>query len=65
MAMRSISPSDRLEVLNKEYGTQLLISKSNASLVDEFALLRTDQVTVRGQSQSLSNFTAESPVTRQ
>ena len=40
----------RLEALNKEYDTRILISGATASQVAGFALRAVGEVTVRGQS---------------
>jgi hypothetical protein len=43
--------------LNKEYGSRLLISESTAAQAKEFDLSRIGEVTVRGQTKSISLFT--------
>ena len=47
----------RLEALNKQYGTTILVSGAVAAAVgDEFALRRLDRVAVKGKSQGVDVF---------
>jgi adenylate cyclase len=61
----AVNLAARLEALNKEYQTRLLISESTASQVDEFELTRISEITARGQTRSIDIFTIESSTTRQ
>jgi class 3 adenylate cyclase len=53
----AVNLAARLEALNKEYGSRLLISESTAAQAKEFDLSRIGEVTVRGQTKSISLFT--------
>jgi class 3 adenylate cyclase len=53
----AVNLAARLEALNKEYGSRLLISESTATQADDFDLSCIGEVTVRGQSKSISLFT--------
>jgi len=53
----AVNLAARLEALNKEYGSRLLISESTAAQADEFELSRIGEVTVRGQTKATSLFT--------
>jgi class 3 adenylate cyclase len=53
----AVNLAARLEALNKEYGSRLLISESTAAQTDEFELSRIGEVTVRGQTKATSLFT--------
>jgi adenylate cyclase len=61
----AVNLAARLEALNKEYRTRLLISESTAAQINEFELTRIGEITARGQSTSIDIFTIESPTTRQ
>jgi class 3 adenylate cyclase len=56
----AVNLAARLEALNKEYGSRLLISESTASQADDLNLSRIGEVTVRGQTNSTSLFTLAS-----
>ncbi len=53
----AVNLAARLENLNKEYNTRILISESTASLVEDIELTAVGKVTVRGQSRSISLYT--------
>jgi class 3 adenylate cyclase len=53
----AVNLAARLEALNKEYGIHLLISESTAAQAPEFDLSHIGEVTVRGQTKSISLFT--------
>ena len=53
----AVNLAARLEALNKEYGSRLLISESTASQADDLNLSRIGEVTVRGQTKSTNLFT--------
>lgn len=56
----AVNLAARLEALNKEYGSRLLISETSAALAPDFELSRIGEVTVRGQTQSTDLFTLAS-----
>ncbi|MCP4878659.1 MAG: HAMP domain-containing protein [Gammaproteobacteria bacterium] len=56
----AVNLAARLENLNKEYSTRLLISETSAAHLDAFELTQIDEVTVRGQSRSIKIFTISS-----
>ncbi|MCP4981330.1 MAG: HAMP domain-containing protein, partial [Gammaproteobacteria bacterium] len=56
----AVNLAARLENLNKEYSTRLLISETSAVHLDAFELTQIDEVTVRGQSRSIKIFTVSS-----
>jgi class 3 adenylate cyclase len=60
----AVNLAARLEALNKEYGSRLLISESTASQADDLNLSRIGEVTVRGQTKSTSLFTLSSTNTK-
>ncbi len=59
----AVNLAARLEALNKEYSTRLLISESSVSQVEAFDLTQIGEVTVRGQTRSIKIYTIESPTT--
>ena len=52
----AVNRAARLEALNKEYGSRLLVSDSTASLVGENQLIKIGETTVRGQSHAIELF---------
>ena len=60
----AVNLAARLEALNKEYGSRLLISESSAAQAPDFELSRIGEVTVRGQTQSTGLFTLASAATK-
>ncbi|MCP4765725.1 MAG: adenylate/guanylate cyclase domain-containing protein [Gammaproteobacteria bacterium] len=56
----AVNLAARLEALNKEYGTRLLVSESSATQAGDCKLKAFAEVTVRGQSQSIQLYTLES-----
>jgi class 3 adenylate cyclase len=56
----AVNLAARLEALNKEYGSRLLISESSASQARDLELSRIGEVTVRGQTKSINLFTPTS-----
>lgn len=48
----AVNLAARLEALNKEYGSRLMLSESTAALVDRSQLVQIGETTVRGQSSS-------------
>jgi adenylate cyclase len=56
----AVNLAARLEALNKEYGSRLLISESTAAQAPGYDLSRIGEVTVRGQTRSTSLFTLAS-----
>jgi class 3 adenylate cyclase len=60
----AVNLAARLEALNKEYGSRLLISESTAAQAGDFDLSRIGEVTVRGQTKSTSLFTLASTDTK-
>ncbi len=56
----SVNLASRLEVLNKQFGTQLLISENTARLAGDVIPLRlVGDVPIRGQARSIKAFTPE------
>jgi class 3 adenylate cyclase len=53
----AVNLAARLEALNKEYGTRLLVSASTASQVEGFELSRIGETTARGQSKATDIYT--------
>jgi len=60
----AVNLAARLEALNKEYGSRLLIAESTASQAPDFDLTRIGEVTVRGQSKATNLFTLASNDTK-
>lgn len=56
----AVNLAARLEALNKEYGSRLLISESTAAQARDLDLSRIGEVTVRGQTRATSLFTLAS-----
>ena len=56
----AVNLAARLEALNKEYGSRLLVSESTAAQAPDFELTRIGEVTARGQTKSISLFTPTS-----
>ena len=56
----AVNLAARLEALNKEYGTRLMISESSAAAIDDIELSRVGEVTARGQTRSINIYTIES-----
>jgi len=56
----AVNLAARLEALNKEYGTRLIISESSAASIDDVELSRVGEVTARGQTRSINIYTIES-----
>jgi len=56
----AVNLAARLEALNKEYGTRLLVSESSASQAGDCGLKLFGETTVRGQSDSIKLYTLES-----
>jgi len=53
----AVNLAARLEALNKDYGSRLLISESSASRVPEIELTQIGETAVRGQTRSTKLFT--------
>ena len=53
----AVNLAARLEAMNKEFGTRLLISDSTAAQLEDLDLASIGKITARGQSQSLEIFT--------
>jgi class 3 adenylate cyclase len=60
----AVNLAARLEALNKEYGSRLLISESSAAQAGDLELSRIGEVTVRGQTKSINLFTPASATTK-
>ncbi|MCP4472926.1 MAG: hypothetical protein GY815_19985, partial [Gammaproteobacteria bacterium] len=56
----AVNLAARLEALNKEYGTRLLVSESSASQAGDCRLKPFGEAVVRGQSHSIKLYTVES-----
>lgn len=55
----AVNLAARLEALNKEYGSRLLVSASTAAQVDLDELVQIGEATVRGQSHSIDLYSIE------
>ena len=55
----AVNLAARLEALNKEYGTKLLISGSTAAHLDGLSLRELGEVEVRGKSETVSIYTID------
>jgi class 3 adenylate cyclase len=55
----AVNLAARLEALNKEYGSRLLVSESSASLAGDCGLRQFAETSVRGQSHSIKLYTLE------
>ena len=53
----AVNLAARLEALNKERGTRLIVSENSQMLADEFEFEQLGDVVVRGQTQSIKCFT--------
>lgn len=60
----AVNLAARLEALNKEYGTRLIISESSAASIDDVELSRIGEATARGQTRSIALYTIDSPTTK-
>jgi class 3 adenylate cyclase len=56
----AVNLAARLETMNKEYGTRLLMSETTVSHLPEAELLQLGEVTVRGQSGKIKLYTLSS-----
>jgi class 3 adenylate cyclase len=56
----AVNLAARLEALNKEYGSRLLVSESSVAQAKGFDFLRIGEVTVRGQTNAVNLFTLAS-----
>ena len=52
----AVNLAARLEAMNKEYGTRILVSSHTADLVSGFQLVPTGEATIRGQSKPVVLF---------
>jgi adenylate cyclase len=55
----AVNLAARLEALNKEHGSRLLVSESTAMLIEASELLQVGETTVRGQTRSIRLFSLE------
>jgi len=55
----AVNLAARLEALNKEYGSRLLVSETTVAQVDDAELVPIGEVTARGQSHSIRIYTME------
>ena len=55
----AVNLAARLEALNKEYGSRLLISESTVALVDRSQLVQIGETVARGQSVSTGLYSIE------
>ena len=53
----AVNLAARLEAMNKEFGTRLLVSENTQRLTDQFDLKKLGETSVRGQSSSISIYT--------
>ena len=60
----AVNLAARLEALNKEYGSRLLISESSAAQAGDIELTCIGEVTARGQTKSINLFTPASATTK-
>ncbi|MBT8436063.1 MAG: adenylate/guanylate cyclase domain-containing protein, partial [Gammaproteobacteria bacterium] len=61
----AVNLAARLEALNKEYATRLMISESSAASIDDVQLSRVGEATVRGQTRSIALYTVDPATTKQ
>jgi class 3 adenylate cyclase len=52
----AVNRAARLEALNKEYGSRLMVSDTTASQIQDNGLVKIGETTVRGQSESIELF---------
>lgn len=55
----AVNLAARLEALNKEYGSRLLLSESTAAKIKEDRLIQVGETSVRGQTRSIRFFSLE------
>ena len=55
----AVNLAARLEALNREHGSRLLVSESTAMLIEASELLQVGETTVRGQTRSIRLFSLE------
>jgi class 3 adenylate cyclase len=55
----AVNLAARLEALNKEHGSRLLVSESTAKQISESGLLQVGETSVRGQTRSIRLFSLE------
>jgi class 3 adenylate cyclase len=60
----AVNLAARLEALNKEYGTRLIISESSAASIDDVELSSIVEATARGQTLSIDLYTIDSATTK-
>ena len=53
----AVNLAARLEALNKDYGTRILVSARGAALCPRFALRRVADATIRGYAEPIALFT--------
>jgi class 3 adenylate cyclase len=52
----AVNRAARLEALNKEYGSRLMVSESTASRIQDSGLVKIGETVLRGQSESIELF---------
>ena len=55
----AVNLAARLEALNKEHGSRLLVSESTAKQIENSGLIQVGETTVRGQTHSIRLFSLE------
>ena len=55
----AVNLAARLEALNKEHGSRLLVSESTANQIDASELIQVGETTVRGQTRSIQLFSLQ------
>lgn len=53
----AVNLAARLEAMNKEFGTRLLVSENTKALTDQFDLRKLGETSVRGQSNTINIYT--------
>ena len=53
----AVNLAARLEAMNKEFGTRLLVSENTKALTDQFDLRKLGETSVRGQSNNINIYT--------
>ena len=55
----TVNLAARLEAMNKEYGTRLLVSENTRQLTEQFDLRKLGETSVRGQTRTINVYTID------